>query len=194
MNPERARIETRKGKSAPGSVDGEITTASMSVKGKPASGSVEGESIPSMSVKDFEALIETAITKSMSSFRDEFEKLLEDRLNHYSSRLATMETLNKDQDHRIRELERNLNEMTERYFEVERKMDTVQKTADKFSDSSIVKLQGQITENLALTNDVEQYSRRLNIAYASMELRRLVMIILIQTSYSSIINQRKAPC
>ena len=153
---------------ASGSVDGEISIAFMSVKGKPVSGSVDGETIPSMSVKDFEALIETAIVKSMKSFRDEFEKLLEDRLNHYSNRLAAVETLNQDQDRRIRELDMSLNEMTDRYFGMETRMDTVQKTADKFSDSSIVKLQGQITENLALTNDVEQYSRRLNIRIHGM--------------------------
>ena len=34
---------------------------------------------------------------------------------------------------------------------------------EKFSDSSIDKLQGQIKDNISLTNDVEQYSRRLNI-------------------------------
>ena len=131
---------------------------------KPAKEDVapEGEMV-TLTMKDLQTAIDSSVKKAMASFRDDIMKLLDDRLQQTAIRVTAIEATNLEQDKRILDLEQSLNVVTERCLALESKLDNTEKSMEKFSDSSIDKLQGQIKDNMSLTNDVEQYSRRLNI-------------------------------
>ena len=123
----------------------------------------DGDALVTLTLKDLEKFIDSAVQKSMSGFRDEFLKLLDERLSQFSARIQAVEVTCQELDKRLTDLEKSLDAVTESGFALETRVDTVTKMTDGFSDASLAHIQDQIRENMVLTNDVEQYSRRLNI-------------------------------
>ena len=126
----------------------------------------EGENA-TVSLKDLHIVVELSVKKALDLFRDEFLKLLDERLDLFSARLTAVEATQAKHATCIRDLERGLNDIVERSLSLETKMATTETTVEdsvqSIDTSSSAQLQTQIHDCMIMTNDLEQYGRRCNI-------------------------------
>ena len=126
----------------------------------------EGENA-TVFLKDLHTVVELSVKKALDLFRDEFLKLLDERLDLFAARLTAVEATQAKHATCIRDLERGLNDIVERSLSLETKMATTEKTVEdsvqSIDTSSSAQLQTQIHDCMVMTNDLEQYGRRYNI-------------------------------
>jgi archaellum component FlaC len=121
--------------------------------------------VVTISMKDLNAVVELAVKKSIDLLRDEFVGMFDERLKAISNRLSVIEQSQQN-------LATSLNDVTERYFGLETKVATMEKSLETLSANSsdvrVDRLQEQVRDGMIMTNDVEQYSRRNNIRIHGM--------------------------